>query len=122
MNDQSEHCPTLLRAWADSQAIGGGPRGRTHLQCKVIAHMNVCVSFPLINSRCCVDGGEGRPGFRNVPESFGVFTPLQLNKNTPDCEWNARIHPKYRPHQIRIMRLRLQWADNFETPQMSIQP
>ena len=26
--DQSEHCPIRLRAWADSQAIGGGHRGR----------------------------------------------------------------------------------------------
>jgi hypothetical protein len=25
--DQYEHCPIRLRAWADSQAIGGGPRG-----------------------------------------------------------------------------------------------
>ena len=48
--DQSEHCPIRLRAWDDSQAIGGGPRDRTRLQCKVIAYMNVCVSFPLINS------------------------------------------------------------------------
>ena len=27
--DQTEHCPIYLRAWADSQAIGGGPGGRT---------------------------------------------------------------------------------------------
>ena len=26
--DQAEHCPIRTRAWADSQAIGGGPRGR----------------------------------------------------------------------------------------------
>ena len=27
--DQAEHCPRIrLRAWTDSQAIGGGPRGR----------------------------------------------------------------------------------------------
>jgi hypothetical protein len=26
--DQAEHCPIRLRAWTDSQAIGGGPRGR----------------------------------------------------------------------------------------------
>ena len=25
-------------AWADSQVIGGGPRGRTRLRCKVIAY------------------------------------------------------------------------------------
>ena len=30
--DESEHCPIRLRAWADSQAIGGGPRGRTRLR------------------------------------------------------------------------------------------
>ena len=35
--DESEHCRIHLRAWADSQAIWGGPRGRTRLQCKVIA-------------------------------------------------------------------------------------
>jgi hypothetical protein len=28
--DQSEHCPIRLRARADSQAIGGGPRGAAH--------------------------------------------------------------------------------------------
>ena len=33
--DESEHCPIRLRAWADSQAIGGGPRGRTRLQYSV---------------------------------------------------------------------------------------
>ena len=27
--DQAEHRPIYLRAWTDSQAIGGGPRGRT---------------------------------------------------------------------------------------------
>ena len=25
--DQAEHCPIRPRAWTDSQAIGGGPRG-----------------------------------------------------------------------------------------------
>ena len=30
--DQAEHCPIRLRAWTDSQAIGGGPRGRTRLR------------------------------------------------------------------------------------------
>jgi hypothetical protein len=47
--DQSEHCPIRLRAWADSQAIGGGPRGRTRLRCKVIAFMKSRVSFPLMS-------------------------------------------------------------------------
>mgnify|MGYP007078171778 CR=1 FL=1 len=45
--DQAEHCPMRLPAWADSQAIGG----RERLRSKVIAYMNVCVSFPLINSQ-----------------------------------------------------------------------
>ena len=37
--DQDEHCSIRPRAWTDSQAIGGGPRGRERLQCKVIAYM-----------------------------------------------------------------------------------
>ena len=47
--DQAEHCPRRLRAWADSQAIGGGPRGRTSLRCKVIAYMKNCVRLLSIN-------------------------------------------------------------------------
>ena len=46
--DQSEHCPIRLRAWADSQAIGGGPRGRERLRCKIIVYMKNRVAFPLI--------------------------------------------------------------------------
>jgi hypothetical protein len=48
--DESEYCPIRLRVWTDSPAIGGRPRGRTRLRCKVIAYMNDRVSFPLINS------------------------------------------------------------------------
>ena len=47
MYDQSEHCSIQLRAWADSKAIGGSPRGHTRLRCRVTAYMNVCVSLPL---------------------------------------------------------------------------
>ena len=53
--DESEHCPIRLRAWTDSQAIGGGPRGRTRLRCKVTAYMKNRVSFPRIKARSFLD-------------------------------------------------------------------
>ena len=46
--DEAEHCPMRPRAWTDSQAIGGGHRGRQRLRCKVIAYMKNRVPFPLI--------------------------------------------------------------------------
>jgi hypothetical protein len=61
--DQSKHCLIRLRAWADSQAIGGGPRGRTRLRCKVITYMKNRVSLPLINSHSAVAGTPGTVTF-----------------------------------------------------------
>ena len=47
--DQERHCPIRLGAWTNSQAIGGGPRGRERLRCKVIAYMKNRVRLLSIN-------------------------------------------------------------------------